>query len=121
MLAILLVPKPSSPIENNLLQTLPETVLNSSYIPLPKSMLLLPNEGVKDMPLYSLPLIDHQTSVKYYTSLAMKISLYLSMNHLGSTIDLVSLEEDWFVPKALSLGHFPHVLLPKVMIPIQLI
>ena len=84
-------------------------------------MPLPPNEGVKDMPLHSLPLAAHQTLVKYYTSLVLRMYPYLSMNHLGNTIDLVSLGGRWSVPRALSLGHFPHVLLPKVMILVQLI
>ena len=73
MLVILLILKPSSPVQNKPLQMLPETVLNSSYISLPKLMHPPPNEGVRDMPLHSSPLINHQNPVKCYTSLAQKI------------------------------------------------
>lgn len=46
-LAIRLVSKPSSPIENNLLQTWLETDVNSSYTPLSILMLPPPSEEVR--------------------------------------------------------------------------
>lgn len=48
-LTILLVPKPSSSVEDNLLQMKPETDVNSSFSPLPIWEFLFPNEVVLDM------------------------------------------------------------------------
>ena len=72
MLVIPLVLKPSSPVENNPLQTWPDIVLNFSYIPLPKSMPLSPHEEVINLPLHSLPLTNPQTLEGYWANLVLK-------------------------------------------------
>ena len=82
MLAILLVLKPSSPIENNILQTWPETDANSSYTPL---LLLMPpplQEEVKESPKHFLPPSIHQNPLRCYTNLVMSKAPCFSTTHM---------------------------------------
>ena len=72
MLAIHLVLKPSSPVENNLLQTWRNTVLSFSYIPLSKSMPLSLHEEVINFSLHSLSLTNPQTLEGYRANLILK-------------------------------------------------
>ena len=68
-LAFHLVPKPSLPIENNLLQKLHETAVNSSYITLPKWVPLVSSEAEKNWAwCFLLPSV-HQIRQAYYTNL----------------------------------------------------
>lgn len=69
---IFLVLKPSSPMENNPFQMWRDIDVDSSCIPWSKWALLFPNVTVIDFLSYSLTTSDHQSLLKYYTSLVQK-------------------------------------------------